>query len=128
MPQDKTMRMALLDEDSEKDGDSQSFQQQQSGSGGGASAAAVTGRDFLETDEKGVTRFVHIDRQGLIHKFRKIFPVGISNYSHVVALAAGGGGAVAELVALVERGAGGTGMKMGQKSLKRQNQTSRPFR
>jgi len=121
VPQDKTMRMALLDEDSEKDGDSQSFQQQQS-SGGGSAAAAVSGRDFLETDKDGVTHFMHIDKHGLLHKFRSIFPLGISNYSHVVALADSGGGAGGSGGA-----GGGSGMKMGQKSLKDKNQKAGRF-
>ena len=124
VPQDKTMRMALLDEDSEKDGNSQSFQQGQSGGGGNASAAAVSGQDFLETDRDGVTRFVHVDRQGLMQKFLRVFPLGITNYSHVVALADGGGGGGAGGAG---GAGGGTGMKMGQKSLKDKNQKAGRF-
>ena len=84
-PNDKTMRMALIDEQSEQDATSQSYQQQQSSGGGNTAAAAVSGNDFLERNDKGeVTAFVHIDRRGLRHRFRKIFPLHITIYSHVV--------------------------------------------
>ena len=84
-PNDKTFRMAVIDDSSQQDMTSQSFQSQQASGGGNLSAAAVNDRDYLERDEKGVpTHFVHVDRKGVRHRFRRIFPLNISNYSHVV--------------------------------------------
>jgi hypothetical protein len=109
-PRDKTVRMALIDEDSEKDGTSQSFQQQ-------ASAPATL-----------ITR--HVDRRGRVFNFRRVFPQGITNFFDISPLdGSGGGGSSSGSGAGGAAGAGGAGdgMKMGQKALKDKNKKSKLY-
>ena len=119
-PNDKTLRMALLDDSSQQDMTSQSFQSQ-SGNSTSAAGVAVNDLDFLEVDKKGATHFIHVDRQGMRHRFRRVFPLGITNYSHVVPmptpLDASGGGGGSDGGGAGGAGAGGDGMKIDRKSV-----------
>ena len=80
-PNDKTMRMAVIDDSSQQDQSSQSFQQQ----------AAMSDKDsllemirdnkggFLPRDKQGF--LLHTDREGRVHRFRRVFPPHITNYT-----------------------------------------------
>ena len=101
VPNDKTMRMALLDDSSQKDMTTATFQQE-----------ALLPEMNVE----------HVDRRGIRYKFRRVFPRSITNYYDIVPFDSGGasGGAGA--------GGGATdGMKMGQQSLKDKNKKASIF-
>lgn len=115
-PQDKTVRMALIDEDSEKDGQ----QQQGGGQGGGQGGAAASFRQVRDLATNRRREFLLISSEDMRGDI-----VPSKNELEVVEPldASGGGGSSSS-----SGGQGGQGgQKNGQKSLKKKNQDAGRF-